>query len=91
MAINRTAISVVLPAIVAMLVALLLMSRTASAQDKVAPPPAPQVTKAPAPKAAVKPQPRKESRDEAEQAHRPFQSSTSLTVIRYGRASRAYY
>lgn len=93
MTINRTAVGVVLPAILAMLVALLLMSRTASAQDTNAPP-APQATKSSPsvpPKTVVKPQARKEARDEAEEVHRPFQSSSSLKVIRYGRASRAYY
>ncbi len=96
MTINRAAAGVVLPAILAMLVALLLTSRTASAQDATpTPPPAPKATKttppSPPAKPLAKPQPRKETRDEVEQAHRPFQSSSSLKVIRYGRASRAYY
>lgn len=97
MTINRAAAGVLLPAILAMLVALLLTSRTASAQDKQTTPPAPvpEATKTqpstPATKPAVKPQPRKEAREETEDVHRPFQSSSSLKVIRYGRASRAYY
>ncbi|KAB2850670.1 MAG: hypothetical protein F9K44_04180 [Hyphomicrobiaceae bacterium] len=91
MNINRTAISVVLPAIFAMLLALLVSTRSASAQSTQKPPPAQQTSKPVPPSNAVKLPPRKETHDVKEEALRPFQSTRSLKVIRYGRASRAYY
>ena len=106
MPINRTAISVVVPTLLAMLIALLALSRSATAQDQTTTAPAPATTTAPAPattpvkatvpgpanKTVVAPAPRqlKGERDE-QNLNGPFTTSHSMRVIRYGRSSRAHY